>query len=129
MIQVAHNLTQPDDDYIPPQLIGVTNMTVDQFEQLCGKYRKLRLELTSTGELIVMPPTGALTGMHNIDLIYQLMAWSKNDVTGVCFGNTVGFILPNNAIRSPDASWVRREKWESLSEHQKQRFVRSVQIS
>lgn len=122
MIQVAHNLTLPDDDYIPPELIGVTNMTVQQFEQLCGNYRKLRLELTSTGELIVMPPTGALTGKLNANLIYQLVAWTESTATGVCFDSTAGFILPNNAIRSPDSSWIRREKWESLSEHQKQRL-------
>ena len=119
---MSHNLTIPDDDYIPPELIGVTQMTLEQFEQVCREYRKLRLELTSTGELIVMPPTGALTGMRNADLIYQLMAWTMKDATGVCFGNTAGFILPNNAIRSPDASWMRRERWDTLSDEQKQRF-------
>lgn len=121
--QVEHNLRQLDDDYVPPELIGVTNMTHEQFEQVCQQYRKLRLELTSTGELLVMPPTGALTGMRNADLSYQLMSWGKNDRTGICFGNTVGFILPNNAIREPDAAWIRREKWESLSEQQRERFV------
>ena len=120
--QMAHSLTQPDDAYIPPELIGVTQMTAEQFEQVCRKYRKLRLELTSTGELIVMPPTGALTGMRNAHLTAQLMTWAEKDGSGVCFGNTAGFILPNNAIREPDASWIRREKWDSLSQAQKERF-------
>jgi Uma2 family endonuclease len=97
-------------------------MTPEQFEQVCHQYRKLRLELTSTGELIVMPPTGLLTGMRNADLTSQLMTWTKKDATGVCFGNTAGFVLPNNAIRSPDASWTRREKWNSLSQQQKEHF-------
>jgi Uma2 family endonuclease len=122
-LEMAHNLTLPDDDYIPPELFGVTQMTLAQFEELCRKYRKLRLELTSTGELIVMPPTGALTGMRNAHLTTQLMTWAENDGSGVCFGNTAGFILPNNAIREPDASWIRREKWDSLSQEQKERFV------
>ena len=119
---MAHNLTQHDDAYIPPELIGVTHMTLEQFEQVCHKYRKLRLELTSTGELIVMPPTSPLTGMRNSNLTYQLEVWARKDATGVCFGNTAGFILPNNAIRSPDASWIRREKWDSLSQQQKERL-------
>ncbi len=119
---MSHNLTAPDDAYIPPELIGVTQMTLEQFEQVCRKYRKLRLELTSTGELIVMPPTSSLTGMRNSNLTYQLEAWARKDGTGVCFGNTAGFILPNNAIRSPDASWIRREKWDSLSQQQKERL-------
>jgi Uma2 family endonuclease len=62
--------------------------------------------------------------MRNADLTYQLMAWSKKDATGVCFGNTAGFILPNNAIRSPDASWMRREKWDSLTQEQRARLPR-----
>ena len=122
--QMAHNLTQPDDDYIPPELIGVTQMTTEQFEEVCRKYRKLRLELTSSGELIIMPPTSPLTGKRNSNLTRQLYVWAENDGSGVCFGNTAGFILPNNAIREPDASWIRREKWDSLSQEQQERFGR-----
>jgi Uma2 family endonuclease len=121
--QKAPNLTQLDDAYIPPELIGVTKMTAEQFEQVCRKYRKLRLELTSSGELIVMPPTGGLTSTRTADLTYQLMAWTRKDATGICLSETGGFILPNNAIRSPDASWIRRERWDSLSQQQKERFL------
>jgi len=120
--QMAHTLTRPDDDYIPPELIGVTHMTHDQFEQVCADNRKLRLELTSTGELIIMPPASPLTGMRNANLTSQLEAWARKDATGVCFASSAGFTLPNNAIRSPDASWVRLEKWDSLSQEQKERF-------
>jgi len=121
---MVRNLTQVQDDaYIGPDLINVTQpVTQEHFEQLCRKYRKLRLELTSTGELIVMPPTGSETGRSNAHLTHQLMAWTEKDTTGVCFGNTAGFILPNGAIRSPDASWIKREKWDSLTEQQKERF-------
>ncbi len=120
---MARNLTQPDA-LIPPDLIGLTHsVTPEQFERLCRKYRDLRLELTSTGELIVMPGTGSLTGMRNADLTYQLTAWTKNDGSGVCFDSSTIFALPNSARRSPDASWVRRERWDSLSERQKEGFA------
>ena len=122
---MAHSLTEiKDDAYIPPELMDVTQrVTPEQFENLCRKYRKLRLELTSTGDLIVMPPAGSLTGMHNASLTAQLEVWARKDRTGVCFSNIAGFTLPNNAIRSPDASWMRREKWDSLSEQQKKHFA------
>ena len=120
---MARNLTQIDDAYIPPELIGAQGVTLEQFEELCRKYRKLRLELTSTGELIAMPPTGSETGRSNAHLTYQLLAWTEKDMTGVCFGNTAGFILPNGAIRSPDASWIKREKWDGLTAHQRKRFA------
>ena len=120
---MAHNLTQPDA-LIPPDLIGLTHsVTPEQFERLCQEYSELRLELTSTGELIVMPGTGALTGMRNSDLNHQLRAWTIKDGSGVCFDSSTIFALPNNARRSPDASWVRREKWNSLSERQQKGFA------
>ena len=120
---MSRNLTQPDA-LIPPDLVGLTrSVTPEQFERLCCKYRDLRLELTSTGELIVMPGTGAQTGMRNADLTYQLMAWTKNDGSGVCFDSSTIFALPNNARRSPDASWLRRERWDSLSERQQKGFA------
>jgi len=118
--------TLTDLDYpIPPELIALTHQSVtpEQFERLCGEYRELRLELTSTGELIVMPPTGSETGRSNADLTYQLMAWTRKDATGVCFDSSAGFTLPNGAIRSPDGSWIRRERWNSLTEKQKKTFA------
>ena len=121
---MVRNLTQIQDDaYVGPDLINITQpVTHEQFEQLCRKYRKLRLELTSTRELIVMPPTGADTARLNSNLTYQLETWSRQDRTGVCFGNNGGFTLPNGAIRSPDGSWIKREKWDRLTDQQKKRF-------
>ena len=85
---MARTLTQIDDAYIPPELIALTHQSVtpEQFEELCREYRKLRLELTSTGELIVLPPTGAETGRINSNLTDQLEMWFRQHGTGVCFG-------------------------------------------
>jgi Uma2 family endonuclease len=122
---MARNLTQLDDAYIPAELIALTHrlVTPKQFERLCARYTELRLELTSTGELIVMPGTGAQTGRRNAHLTYQLMAWTEKDETGICFDSSTMFALPNSARRSPDASWVRRERWDSLSHRQKEGFA------
>jgi len=125
---MTRNLTQLDDAYIPPELIDLTHhlVTPEQFDRLCAKYSEyseLRLELTSTGELIVMSGTGSLTGARNADLTYQLKAWARKDSSGVCFDSSTLFALPNNARRSPDASWVRRERWDLLSEREKEGFA------
>jgi Uma2 family endonuclease len=120
---MSHNLTQ-SDAYIPPELIGVGHsVTPEQFERLCRKYRDLRLELTSTGELIVMPPTGSETGRSNSSLTYQLEAWARRDGSGVCFSPNALFALPNNARRSPDACWIRRDRWERLSKREREGFA------
>jgi|ERR1041384_8012876 Uma2 family endonuclease len=120
---MAHNLTQPEA-LIPPDLIGLTHtVTPEQFERLCRKYSELRLELTSTGELIVMPGTGFETGVRNANLTQQLDTWATKDGNGVCCDSSTIFALPNGARRSPDASWVKREKVDSLSERQKKGFA------
>ena len=120
---MARNLTQPDEYILPEELLNIRQpVTPEQFEEFCAKYDELRLELTSTGELIVMPPTVSITGKRNADLTYQLWAWTKKDATGLCFGNTAGFTLPNGAIRSPDASWIKNERWERLTPEQLDTF-------
>jgi Uma2 family endonuclease len=122
---MVRNLTQLDQD-IPPELIALTqrSVTPEEFEQLCteSEYRDLRLELTSTGELIVMTGTGPQTGRRNSNLTSQLYVWTENDGSGVCFDSSTMFALPNGARRSPDASWVSRERWNHLSESQKDSF-------
>jgi len=123
---MAHGLTQIHNDaYIPPELIALSHRTVtpEEFERLCAEYDDLRLELTSTGELMVMTGTGPQTGRRNSNLTRQLDEWTEKDATGICFDSSTIFALPNNARRSPDASWVRRERWDRLSEKQKDGFA------
>lgn len=70
-----------------------------------------------------MPGTGSKTGVRNADLTIQLGVWTKKDRTGVSFDSSTMFALPNGAIRSPDASWVKREKWDSLTDRQQESFA------
>lgn len=111
------------DQLIPPHLVGLHSVTHEQFEELCRDYPDLRLELTSSGELIVMPPTGSGTGKRTFDLTIQFGNWVKKDATGIGFGTDTGYTLPNSAIRGPDASWMRRAKWEGVSAYERDRFA------
>lgn len=97
-------------------------LTDEQFYKLCLANRDLRLELTAQGELIVMPPTGGGTGKRNIKISTQLEIWSSQNNLGVTFDSSTGFKLPNGATRSPDASWVSKERWESLTSQQQEQF-------
>jgi Uma2 family endonuclease len=84
--------------------------------------RDLRLERSADGEIIIMPPTGGESGRRNADLGIQLGNWAKRDGSGVVFDSSTGFVLPNGAERSPDAAWIRRERWDALSPEQRERF-------
>ncbi|MEH2113656.1 Uma2 family endonuclease [Nostoc sp.] len=90
-------------------------LTDEQFFQLCQNNRDLRLERTAEGELIIMPPTGWESGNRNSRLTQRLGNWTDADGTGLSFDSSTGFKLPNGANRSPDASWVSRERLEALN--------------
>lgn len=87
----------------------------DEFFEFCQLNPEWRIELTSEGDLIIMPPTGGLTGQRNFALTRVFGNWVEQDGTGVGFDSSTGFTLPNGAKRSPDLAWVRRERWEALT--------------
>ena len=99
------------------------DLTDEQFFQLCQNNRDYQFERTASGELIIMPPTGSETSRRNIDISYQLRAWSRQNNLGVAFDSSGGFTLPNGADRSPDASWVKKERWDALTPEQKDSFA------
>lgn len=90
--------------------------------ELCLANRELRIERTSDGELIIMSPTGGETGRRNASLTRLLGNWSERDGSGIAFDSSTGFVLANGAMRAPDASWVRRERWLALSDDQRSKF-------
>jgi Uma2 family endonuclease len=95
----------------------------EQFKQLAIVNRDLRLERTATGELIVMPPTGSETSNRNLDIEGQLWLWNRQTKLGKAFNSSGGFHLPNGADRSPDASWVKLERWEALTPEEQEGFA------
>jgi Uma2 family endonuclease len=98
-------------------------LTDEQFYQLCNNNRDLRFERNANGDLLIMPPTGGETGNRNIEIAYQLQAWSRQDKSGLAFDSSTGFKLPNGANRSPDASWILLAKWDALTDEQKPKFL------
>jgi Uma2 family endonuclease len=90
-------------------------LTDEQFFQICQNNRDLRIERTAEGELIIMPPTGWESGNRNSRLTQRLGNWADADGTGLTFDSSTGFKLPNGANRSPDASWVSRERLIALN--------------
>ena len=99
------------------------DLTDEQFFEVCRKNRDLRFERSAEGDLIIMPPTGSETSDRNAELTYQLRAWSRQNKQGKSFDSSGGFRLPNGAQRSPDASWVTMERWNNLTQEEKERFA------
>ncbi|MEG4301905.1 Uma2 family endonuclease [Microcoleus sp. D3_18a_C4] len=100
----------------------IIKLTDDQFFELCQENENIRLERTAKGELIIMSPAGGETGNRNGRLTQQLFNWADNDDSGIAFDSSTGFKLPNGADRSPDASWVKLERWNALTSEQQKKF-------
>jgi Uma2 family endonuclease len=99
-------------------------LTDEQFFQLCTDNRDFRFERTASGGLIIMPPTGSETGNFNIDLSCQLQSWSRqNKHLGIAFDSSTGFKLPDGSDISPDAAWIRRDRWDALTAEEKKKFA------
>lgn len=108
---------------LPPTLELKIDLTDEQFFQVCQNNRDLRFERTASGELVIMPPTGGETSNRNFEIVVQLGIWNKQHNLGKGFDSSGGYILPNGAARSPDASWVLQERWEALTQQQRQKFL------
>lgn len=95
----------------------------DEFFEFCQQNRDLRIEQTAGGEWIIMVPTGGETGSRNNEVSRQIGNWARQDNTGIAFDSSTGYILPNGAKRSPDASWVLRSRLARLTPEQKKKFL------
>jgi len=104
-------------------LPAIKSMSVEQFYEFCLANRDLRIERTASGEVIIMPPAFSDTGNRNIKIAQQLANWAEQDGTGETFDSSAGFTLPNGATCSPDASWIKLERWNALTEDQKASFA------
>lgn len=115
--------TTPDLSRVELHLPPEVKLDDDLFFAICQANRDYRIERSAEGDIQIMPPTGGDTGKRNSDLIIDLGNWARDDGRGVVFDSSTGFRLPNGATRSPDVSWVLRERLARLTDKQKQGFL------
>ena len=98
-------------------------LTDDQFAELCVLNPDMRFEYTSTGDLIIMPPTGGDTSERNASLTADFVNWNRVSGMGVVYDSSGGFILPNGAKRSPDVAWLQRDRRDALTAEERRGFI------
>ncbi len=114
----------PTIDLAPAAVSIHWPLSDEQFAELCRFNPELRLEYTSTGDLIIMTGTGPWTGRTNARLTRLFDTWAEEEGSGfVCDSSTI-FTLPSGAKRSPDVSWVRYARWEALTPEEQEGFSR-----
>ncbi len=103
--------------------VKTVGLSDEQFYQLCQINENWQLEETAKGELLIMPPVGAISGNRESDLNGYIWLWNRQTKLGKVFSSSTIFILPNGGKRSPDVAWIANERWETLTQEQQEKFA------
>ena len=113
---MTHVLLQGDELFIPD------TPSDEDFLEFCAQNPNHRIERTAEGRVIVMSGTGARTGSRNRRITQILGNWADRDGRGEAFDSSSLFLLPNTALRAPDAAWVSYPRLARLPEIQKDKI-------
>lgn len=97
-------------------------LTDEDVLAISAAYPYLRIERTAKGVLLIMAPAGNESSSRNFEVGLCVITWAKQNGTGVAYESSAGFRLPNGALRSPDVSWVHRERIRALAPEQRTPF-------
>ena len=120
---VAGAFTSPSDAHAPLRFPANLRLTPDQFALLCAENRDAVLELAADGRVVSLTPTGSETGARNSRLEMRLLLWADHQGGWKVFGSSTGFCLPDGSVLSPDASLVRLDRWQALTQEQRCGFA------
>lgn len=108
-------------DNRPLGLTGLEGMSDAELAAFCRENPALRIERDTNGQLLLMPPTHSDSGRINARINLEIgLWWRQSPRSGEFFDSNTGFTLPDGSMRSPDASWVSAEKWNALTDDQRQ---------
>ncbi len=106
-----------------PMRLQGDSMSDEEFYSFCIKNHELRIERAPNGQIIIVPPTTSETGRRNFEISMEIGLWNRQHKLGHVFDSSTGFKLPNGAERSPDTSWILKERWEALAPEDQQKFA------
>ena len=114
---------KPDALRIPLRFpADLFSFNADTLFALCQANELFFIEQEANGDVLVKPLQRGLASSKNAALSTELVYWNRSENYGIAFGFMVGFVLPNNALRSPSAAWVRFDKWSALTPEQRKKF-------
>lgn len=95
----------------------------DAFFEWLAMQDGIFVEMDKNKNIIFMEHVGCKYGQYNVAIFFELGQWNKQKKLGVVFGSSAGFTLPNGAVRSPDVSWVSKDRDRMLSKEEKEKFA------
>ena len=110
----------PGDIVIPSFAV---QMNDEEFFRFATQFSNIQIERDKDGNIFIMPPTGFESGSFESDAITELNIWNRKHKAGKTFSSQTGFVLPNSAMRAPDASWISDERIASIPIEEHSRFA------
>lgn len=98
------------------------DLTNDELFEFCVLNKELRIERDANQNIIIMAPVGGNSGFYEKDLIFEIEYWVRKNKKGRSFSSSTGFLMPNGAMRSPDACWISDARWQKVTEEQRKKF-------
>ncbi len=108
---------------MPLYLPDKEEMTKEEFFEFCAANKHLRIERDEENQILIMAPAGGESGRKHIKIATTLEIWSTKTSLGIAFDSSAGFELQDGSMRSPDAAWIKKEKWDNLSPKEKSVFL------
>lgn len=103
--------------------VNSLRLTEDEFFAFCQENDHLQIERDAQGNILIMSPTHSVTGNRNFNLYGPFWEWNRKYQKGYLFDSSAGFTLPNGAVRSPDVSFILKERWEAIPQEDKEKFA------
>ncbi len=101
-----------------------TQFSDDEFFEFCAANDPLRIERNSKGQILIMSPSGSRTGNVHLKIYYAFSTWvMEHEDLGYGFDSSAGFKLPDNSVLAPDAAFITKARWESLTDEQQKKFA------
>lgn len=100
----------------------VAGFSDDEFFRFCQENELARIERTANHEIIIMPPAGFESSYSSGQAFGSLLIWNRQHRQGRVLESSVGYLLPDGAVLSPDASWVSPERLATVTPAQLQKF-------
>jgi len=108
---------------LPLYLPDKEEMSNEEFFEFCVANKHLRIERDEQNQILIMAPAGGDSGRKHIKIATAVENWNTKNKSGISFDSSAGFELPDGSMRSPDAAWIKKEKWDNLSPKQRSVFL------
>jgi Uma2 family endonuclease len=108
---------------LPLTLRPARPLSDEELLAFCAENELSRIERTPVGDLIVMTPSGNRTNNREGYIFRELDLWVEREGKGIAFSANLGVSFPDGTMKMPDGAWLSSEKWNSLSEQQKDRLL------